>query len=677
MGRPQVARATSGPHEILRRYHSVALPLAALGRRPTVADLTKASAPPVARSLLWGHDGFVRSVGTTALTATAAAVTLPALAAGMSATAAYALAGTATVATALALTGTLVGLWSATDLGHEKLLRQRGLRLTPLIATGLGFGPLLGARAAFTVAGAAMASTAVLLLAYLCAVRTGHTQVSLTAGVAMLSAAAVLGPTGWLVLGGLSAHVAVGAALCVASGSTLGCAALYAALRTVQRAPPTELVDAMELPDEIISQARLEGRSLGPLPPTIFNVPAEFDELARTLQKLRRKEGPVFGGYHGLCVATLYGPPGSGKTFSATGLAQCLGALFVSCDAASLQINNVDALPEAYMNLVTLLMEAQLKAERENRPAVVLIDEVDSLLPRADEADERRAFNDVVGFVLLLNVLSLLASSKTHLVLLMATNHPEQIAPLLGRMSQRPPIYMGPPDQAAMAKIFNTTLGFLEEGLKVRNVPHGDARKRQEIASFAARLHALGVTGRALSAVREGALQAALRANKKLEADNVPTPQRAQAVDAAIVGAIEQSLQRLAQRGSQSELNASYGRLKTGRQTLDEVDQLMQRMGLKNLDPFEIVRRLSEQLLSTYVDPSQSVPLSFLTSRFYMTLAQLAMLYAGQRLSRQEPQDITDVRPDAGAALFGQGDFKGKMGHVLKNTWQDLMRGRI
>jgi SpoVK/Ycf46/Vps4 family AAA+-type ATPase len=321
-------------------------------------------------------------------------------------------------------------------------------------------------------------------------------------------------------------------------------------------------------------------------------------------------------------------------------------------------------------------MEAQLKAERANRPAVVLIDEVDALLPRADETNARKAFNDVVGFVLLLNVLSLLASGKTHLVLLMATNHPEQIAPLLGRMSQRPPIYMGPPDQAAMVKIFNTTLGFLEDGLKARDVPHGDTRACQEMAAFAARLHALGVTGRALSAVRESALQAALRANKKLHADNVPKPQRAEAVDAAILDAIEQSLTKLEERGSQKELNAAYGRLTTARQTLDEVDQLMQRMGLKNLDPFEIVRRLSEQLLSTYVDPSQSVSLGFLTSRFYMTLAQLAMVYASQRLSRQTAQQIRDVRADAGAALFGEGDFKGKMTHVLKNTWSDLMRGR-
>lgn len=669
------------PRQLLRRLDTAAFPKT-LGlndlRAPlhVAAHAPRSHAQPNVKKFCWGQDGFARSLALTGATAAASAVVFPALALGATLPACQTLAATTTAATALSYIGTLIGLWSAQDMGHGHLATSTSLRIVPAITTGIGLGVLWGAHAACTVAGVAAGGAALAVLGYLTMVRQGICDVTLTATVACFAAALVVGPMGWLILGGMAAPCALSVSVCLASSSTIIAAFALAALRTVQQAPPTHLLDKLEVESSVVAAARLEGVSSGTLPPTIFNVPEELASLATRLKALMTKEGPIFTGFNGLCVTTLYGPPGSGKTFSAAGLAQALDGLYVMCDEAALSINNVKALPEQYMNLVTLIMEAELKGARHNRPVVLLIDEVDALLPRTDGVDATKAFNDVAGFVLLANVLSLLASGKTHLIMVMTTNHPEKIAPLLRRISHREPIYLSAPGRVEMAKIMCGALAKLTSGLDLRRVPHGKIDSYAEVEGFVERLAEMKVTGRALNKIQERAMWHAIRAYRHADA-SLTEDECSALVDTQALNAFDKGLREL-ERNHRTTTASHAGQMMYERLEADRsdaaVEQLMADMGFKDLDPFEITRRLSEQFLGTYVDPSQSVGLSMLASRFYMTIAQLALLYASQRVAAPQAQDITDVSPSAGRTFFAGGDLRGEMIQLMKKTWRDAFR---
>jgi len=72
----------------------------------------------------------------------------------------------------------------------------------------------------------------------------------------------------------------------------------------------------------------------------------------------------------------LFGPPGCGKTLLAAAVATEIDAAFVSVDAASIMSK---WLGEAEQNVARLFMSARKSAE-EGRPAIVFIDELDSLI---------------------------------------------------------------------------------------------------------------------------------------------------------------------------------------------------------------------------------------------------------------------------------------------------------
>jgi vacuolar protein-sorting-associated protein 4 len=72
----------------------------------------------------------------------------------------------------------------------------------------------------------------------------------------------------------------------------------------------------------------------------------------------------------------LFGPPGCGKTLLAAAVATEIEAAFVSVDAASIMSK---WLGEAEQNVARLFMSARRSSE-EGRPAIVFIDELDSLI---------------------------------------------------------------------------------------------------------------------------------------------------------------------------------------------------------------------------------------------------------------------------------------------------------
>ena len=73
----------------------------------------------------------------------------------------------------------------------------------------------------------------------------------------------------------------------------------------------------------------------------------------------------------------LYGPPGTGKTMLAAATANELDGYFINVDAASMMSK---WLGEAEKNVSKLFKMARRYAERDNKPVILFVDEVDSLL---------------------------------------------------------------------------------------------------------------------------------------------------------------------------------------------------------------------------------------------------------------------------------------------------------
>jgi hypothetical protein len=136
---------------------------------------------------------------------------------------------------------------------------------------------------------------------------------------------------------------------------------------------------------------------------------------------------------------------------------------------------------------------------------------------------------------------------------------------------------------------------------------------------------------------------------------------------------MELKVQELEARGNRAAVNEAYARVDVaGIQR--NLDQVLTRMGLKDLDAFELVRRLSEQILPTYVDPSQSVQFNMLSARFSMTLTQLGMVYTSQYLRKARPQDVSDIRLGAPDALANKHSGPGRIQQIVQKTWADFQR---
>ncbi|NOS61672.1 MAG: AAA family ATPase, partial [Nitrosarchaeum sp.] len=73
----------------------------------------------------------------------------------------------------------------------------------------------------------------------------------------------------------------------------------------------------------------------------------------------------------------LYGPPGTGKTMLAAATANEMDGYFINVDAASMMSK---WLGEAEKNVSKLFVMARKYAEKEGKPVILFVDEVDSLL---------------------------------------------------------------------------------------------------------------------------------------------------------------------------------------------------------------------------------------------------------------------------------------------------------
>ena len=197
----------------------------------------------------------------------------------------------------------------------------------------------------------------------------------------------------------------------------------------------------------------------------------------------------------------LYGPPGTGKTLLAKALANEIGAYFITINGPEIMSKFYG---ESEERLRRIFDEAQA-----NAPAIIFIDEIDSIAPKREE---------VVGEVekrVVSQLLTLMDGLKERgkVIVIGATNRPEALDPALrrpGRFDRE--IEIPPPDKRARREIL---------AVHTRNMPLAEDVDLDKIADIT---H--GYTGADIAAlVKEAAMNAMRRFIQQENIDlNQPIP---------------------------------------------------------------------------------------------------------------------------------------------------------
>jgi len=159
----------------------------------------------------------------------------------------------------------------------------------------------------------------------------------------------------------------------------------------------------------------------------------------------------------------LYGPPGCGKTILAAATASELDGYFINVDAASMMSK---WLGEAEKNVSKLFNMARDYAEKEGKPVILFVDEVDSLLGarNSEVGGEVRVRNQF------LTEMDGVNDKGKHLKMYVigATNKPWSLDwPFLRRFQKR--IYVTLPTQEARVKLFDLYTSPLRKDTRVKS----------------------------------------------------------------------------------------------------------------------------------------------------------------------------------------------------------------
>ena len=159
----------------------------------------------------------------------------------------------------------------------------------------------------------------------------------------------------------------------------------------------------------------------------------------------------------------LYGPPGSGKTLIARAVANETGAFFFLINGPEIMSKMAG---ESEGNLRKAFEEAE-----KNAPAIIFIDEIDSIAPKRDKANGEVERRIVSQMLTLMDGLK----QRANVVVIGATNRPNTIDPALERFGRFDEIDIGCPDENGRLEIFriHTRNMKLAEDVDPEEVAHG------------------------------------------------------------------------------------------------------------------------------------------------------------------------------------------------------------
>jgi len=182
----------------------------------------------------------------------------------------------------------------------------------------------------------------------------------------------------------------------------------------------------------------------------------------------------------------LYGPPGTGKTLLAKALANEIGAYFIA-------VNGPEIMSKFYGESEERLREV-FKEAQENAPAIIFIDEIDSIAPKRSEVVGEVEKRVVAQLLTLMDGIQ----ERGKVIVIGATNRPDDIDPALrrpGRFDRE--IEIRPPDEKGRFEILQ---------VHTRNMPLAEDVDLREIAKMTK-----GYTGADLAALAKEAAMASLR----------------------------------------------------------------------------------------------------------------------------------------------------------------------